>query len=79
MTQRKSTANYLICMAMNIFCQSVLDMVFFSPEREKKKKKGEYAQNKIRNPILKIRKSYEPAARSHNHAVTQPSTLAQMS
>lgn len=39
MTQRKSTANYLICMAINIFCQSVLDMIFFSPEREKKKRR----------------------------------------
>lgn len=44
---------------------------------KKKKRKGEYVLTQDKKPHLED-KSYEPAARSHNHAVTQPSTLAQM-
>lgn len=52
----------------------------FSSFFEKKKK--ESSQGEKKNVILKIsqagEKSYEPAARSHGHAMTQPSPVAHM-
>lgn len=73
--ERKSTANYLICMVMNIFCfGGVFVMVYlFSCIFFVKEKKKEYAWHKIGSNIVKTRKkkkTYEPAARSRNHAAT---------
>lgn len=52
---------------------TVLVMFFFFC----KKKKMTLVRRK-KNVIARKKKSYEPAARSHSHAMTQPSPLAQM-
>lgn len=54
-TQKKSTANDLICMAMKTLCDCSCH-VFFSVVKKKEIKKRENMFDSIRNPIMKIRK-----------------------